>query len=68
MIALILATIVTPSATAGQVLALLAVLVFFICVLWAVVTRAFYSALLAFGLLLLAAAAIWGWAAAAPPG
>lgn len=64
----VLATIVTPSATAGQVLALLAVLVFLICMLWALVTKAFYSALLAFGLLLLAAAAIWGWAASAAAG
>jgi hypothetical protein len=62
-----IATVVTPSINGAQVLALLAAFGFIICTGWALFTKAFYSALLAFGLFLLALSALWGWAAAFTP-
>lgn len=55
-----IATLVTSSANAAQVLAFVAVILFIVCTIWALVTKAFYSAVLAAGFVFLAAAALWG--------
>lgn len=53
-------TIVTSSLNGAQLCAVLAVVIFLVCMVWAVVTQSFYNALIAFGLALAAGALLWG--------
>jgi hypothetical protein len=54
-----LATIVTPSVNAEQLLALIALIVFIVAALVAMTTRTYYAVLTSAGLALLAAAILW---------
>jgi hypothetical protein len=54
-----IATIVTPSANTEQLLALIALIVFGVAAIAALMTRTYYAVLIAGGLAVLAAAILW---------